>query len=186
MKYLRNGGFETQPLMRLTLALTLLLLLGFWATNLAMYFSRMGLSSASVVRYYDGSEEDFRPPRSAESMLETAHVHLPMMGMVLLLLTHLSIFVPVSNRAKVGVILSAFGSAVLEEAAGWLVRFVSPGFAPLKILGFLGLQGAILFLVGVLAVFLASGARRRPAGPASAEAEADPALRHPAGSRARP
>jgi len=35
---MQEGGFQNNPLMRLTLSLTLLLLLGFWATNLAMYF----------------------------------------------------------------------------------------------------------------------------------------------------
>ena len=117
MKYMQEGGFQNNPLMRLTLGLTLALLLGFWATNVAMYFSRMSLKPSSVVTYYNGSEEDFRAPRSAGSMLETTHMHLPMMGMVLLLLTHLAIFVPMSRGARVGLILTAFGSAVFEEGA---------------------------------------------------------------------
>ena len=60
MKYLQDGSHSRQPLMRLSLALTLVLLLGFWATNFAMYFSRMGLDAASVAAYYNGSEADFR------------------------------------------------------------------------------------------------------------------------------
>lgn len=158
---MQEGGFQTNPLMRLTLALTLGLLVAFWVTNLAMYFSRMGLEPNSVVAYYNGSEEDFRPPRSTASMIETAHMHLPMMGMVLLFLTHLLIFVPLSRGAKVAFIVTAFVSALLEEGAGWLVRFVSPGFAPLKVVGFLGLQAAMAFLIGALALFLLRGARRQ-------------------------
>jgi hypothetical protein len=161
MKYMQDGGFQNNPLMRLTLGLTLALLLGFWCTNVAMYFSRMSLSPSSVVAYYNGSEEDFRPPRSAASMLETTHTHLPMMGIVLLFLTHLAIFVPAAPAAKKAFIFGAFGSAVLEEGAGWLVRFVSPAFAPLKIVGFLGLQAAILGLVVALGVFVATGSRAR-------------------------
>ena len=69
MKHMEKGGFQSQPLMRLTLGLTLLFLVGFWITNFAVYFSRMGLWPSSVVAYYNGSEADFRPPRSAESML---------------------------------------------------------------------------------------------------------------------
>jgi hypothetical protein len=163
MKYMQDGGFQSHPLMRLTLGLTLALLLGFWCTNVAMYFSRMSLRPASVVAYYNGSEEDFRPPRSAASMLETTHTHLPMMGIVLLFLTHLAIFVPLSPAAKKAFIGVAFTSAVLEEGAGWLVRFVSPGFAPLKVAGFLGLQTSILFLIAVLGVFLLSGKQTRTA-----------------------
>jgi hypothetical protein len=140
--------------MRLTLGLTLLFLVGFWATNFAVYFSRMSLRPASVVAYYNGSEGDFRPARSLESMLETTHMHLPMMGMMLLFLTHLALFVPFSKPAKTALIATTFGSAALEEGAGWLVRFVSPALAPLKVIGFVGLQATILFLLGALALFL--------------------------------
>jgi hypothetical protein len=123
----------------------------------------MSLKPSSVVTYYNGSEQDFRPPRSSASLLETTHMHLPMMGMVLLFLTHLAIFAPIPRGAKVGFIAAAFTSAVLDEAGGWLVRFVSPAFAPLKIVGFLGLQGAIAFLLLTLALFLFGAARRQAA-----------------------
>ncbi len=159
MKYMQQGGFQSNPLMRLTLGLTLVLLVGFWATNIAMFFSRMSLDPGSVVTYYNGSEEDFRPPRSAGSMLETTHLHLPMMAVVLLLLTHLLIFLPLSRGAKVGLILAAFASVVLEEGGGWLVRFVSPAYAPLKVIGFLGLQSAIAFLLTALGLFLWGASR---------------------------
>ncbi len=163
MKYMNNGGFESQPLMRLTLGLTLVFLVGFWVSNFAMYFSRMGLRPASVVAYYNGSEEDFRPARSTGSMIEAAHMHLPMMGIVLLFLTHLAIFAPFGRRAKAALILTTFASAALEEGGGWLVRFVSPDLAFVKVVGFLGLQASILFLLVTLAVFLA----RRRAGPSA-------------------
>lgn len=42
MKYLESGGFQNQPLMRLALGLALLLLAGFWVTNLALYFVAFG------------------------------------------------------------------------------------------------------------------------------------------------
>jgi hypothetical protein len=159
MKYMESGGYQKQDLMRLTLGLTLVLLLAFWLTNFAMYFGRMGLHPRSVVAYYNGSEEDFRPARSGASMLETSHTHLPMMGMVLLFLTHLTIFIPAPKTAKVTLILTTFACAVLDESAGWLVRFVSPAWAPLKVLGFLGLQLSILVLLAALAAFLWRGAR---------------------------
>jgi hypothetical protein len=162
MRYMQEGGFQNNPLMRLTLAFTLTLLVGFWSTNVAIYFSRMTLQPASVVSYYNGSEADFRPPRSAASMLEVSHMHLPMMGMVLLFLTHLVIFVPLARAARIAFIVATFSSAVLEEGAGWLVRFVSPSFAILKVVGFVGLQTAILCLIVALGAFLISAARRPP------------------------
>ncbi len=154
MKYLQDGSHGNQPLMRLTLGLTLLLLLGFWATNFAMYFSRMGLDTASVVAYYNGSEADFTPARSAASMLETTHMHLPMMSLVLLLLTHLLIFVPLPRWPKITFIVAAFLFAILSESGGWLVRFVSPSLAPVKVVGFLGMQACLALLLIALAVSL--------------------------------
>jgi hypothetical protein len=178
MKYLKNGGMETQPLMRLTLGLTLILLVAFWVTNFAMYFSRMDLRPASVAAYYNGSEEDFRAPRSSASMLETTHMHLPMMALVLLLLTHLLIFVPMGRAAKTAFIVFTFTSALLEEGAGWLVRFVSPQLAFLKIAGFVALQGALLFLLGSLGLFLWRGARRTAPPREIEEAEAEEEALH--------
>lgn len=163
MKYMQEGGFQNNPLMRLTLGLTLGLLLAFWVTNLGMYFSRMDLHPRSVVAYYNGSEQEFRPPRSSASMLETTHMHLPMMGIVILFLTHLLIFVPVSRAAKVAFITATFAFAILEESAGWLVRFASPAFAPLKVIGFLGLQATLALLMGALGVFLVRSAQRQAA-----------------------
>jgi hypothetical protein len=163
VKYMQEGGFQNNPLMRLTLSLTLVLLVLFWVTNFAMYFSRMSLRPGSVVAYYLGSEEDFRPPRSAASMLETTHAHLPMMGLVLLLLTHLAIFLPVARGAKIGLVVTAFASAVMDEGGGWLVRFVSPAFAPVKVLGFVGLQLSIGLLLLALGGFLMAAARRTEA-----------------------
>lgn len=159
MRYMQDGGFQGNGLMRLTLGLTLGLLLAFWATNFGMYFSRMTLRPSSVAAYYNGSEQDFRPPRSAASMTETTHMHLPMMGIVLLFLTHLVIFVPMPRGAKVAFIVGAFASAALDEGAGWLVRFVSPSFAVLKVVGFVGLQSALAFLMGALGLFLLRGRR---------------------------
>lgn len=176
MKYMQTGGFQKNPFMRMTLLFTLLFLGGLWVTNFAMYFSRMGFTPSSVERYYLGAEEDFRPPRTFGSMLEVTHVHLPIIGIVTLMLTHLLIFAPLSDRAKYGFIGAAFASALLNEGAGWLVRFVHPGFAALKIAAFLAFQGVLAYLLVGLAAFLLASARDtrpnegkrgpgRPAGP---------------------
>ena len=163
MKYLQSGGFQEQPLMRLTLGLALLLLAGFWVTNLGLYFSHMSLDPASVVDYYRGNEAEFRPARSAVGMLEVTHMHLPMFALVFLLLTHLMIFAPLRSRVKVVFIAAAFGSALLSEAAGWMTRFWHPGFAWLKVAMFLLMQATLGWLILALARMLSSSeaARRR-------------------------
>jgi hypothetical protein len=148
---MESGGFQNHPLMRLTISLTLLLLFGFWLTNLVLYLSKMGLSPESVVTYYNGSEEEFLPPRTMGSMLEVTHAHLAMMAMVLLLLTHLVIFSPFGKGLKLFFVLATFGAAIASESGGWLVRFVSPSFAPVKIVGFFSLEA----LLGTLLVVVA-------------------------------
>jgi hypothetical protein len=159
MKYLQSGGFQNRPLMRLTLGLALLLLAGFWCTNLALYLAHMNFDPASVVAYYRGDEAQFMPPRSAQSMLEVTHMHLPMFALVLLLLTHLLIFAPLRFWAKVTFIAVAFGSALLSEAAGWMTRFWHPGFAVLKVAMFALFQTSLAVLILGLAAFLVAGER---------------------------
>lgn len=166
MKYMQSGGFQGHPQMRLTLLWTCVFLTGLWTTNFFFYFSKMGLTPGSVVDYYRGSERLFTQPRSFETMLEVTHFHLPMMAVVILLLTHLVIFAPFTSRLKVWLISGTFGSALLEEASGWLVRFVHPAFAPLKIASFAVFQALMAFLLFALARYLlsspATSSREKP------------------------
>ena len=162
MKYMQTGGFQNNPLMRLTLSWTLLFAGGLWVTNAAMYFQRMSLSPKSVEAYYLGAAEEYSQPRSAASMLEVSHAHLATMGVMVLLLTHLAIFAPWEDRTKKLVIGLGFGSSFLGEASGWLVRFVSPAFAVLKVACFVAFQGTLALLIGVLAVFLYKAGARHP------------------------
>lgn len=159
---MQTGGFQNHPLMRMTLAWTMVFAAGFWVTNAAMYFKRMSLTPASVQAYYLGSAEEYSQPRSSASMVEVSHAHLATMGVMMLLLTHLAIFAPWSDRVKRAVIGLGFGSALLGEASSWLVRFVSPGFAILKIACFLALQSVLAFLIAVIAVFLFKASRAHP------------------------
>ena len=120
-----------------------------WVTNALLYFQKMGLTAASVTSYYLGNEELFTNPRSYQGLLEVSHFHLFAMGMLLLVLTHLMLFVPLAGRWKAWLIALPFGAALLDEGAGWLVRFASPGFAWLKVAGFLLLQTSLAALIGV-------------------------------------
>lgn len=159
---MQSGGFQSNPLMRMTLAWTLLFAAGLWITNGAMYFKRMTLSPQSVKAYYLGDEAEYSQPRSAASMLEVSHAHLATMGVMVLLLTHLAIFAPWEDRTKKWVIGLGFGSSFLGEGTGWLVRFVSPEFAILKVMCFVVFQGVLALLIWVLAVFLYMAANETP------------------------
>lgn len=159
---MQTGGFQHNPLMRLTLFWTLAFAAGLWFTNGAMYLKRMSLSPRSVQAHYLGDEAEYSQPRSAASMLEVSHAHLATMGVMILLLTHLAIFAPWEDSAKKTVIALGFGSAFLGEASGWLVRFVSPHFAVLKVACFLAFQGTLALLIWGLGSFLYKAAREAP------------------------
>jgi hypothetical protein len=158
VRFVVTGEWTRNRLLQTIVVLYALYVGALWLTNALLYFSKMGLTYVSVVEYYLGSEERFLSPRSYQGLLEVSHFHLFAMGMLLLVLTHLALFVPVSPRAKAALVVLPFAAALLDEGAGWLVRFVAPGFAYLKIAGFLLLQGSLaaLVLVSLWAVFAGS------------------------------
>jgi hypothetical protein len=149
-----NGAYRGPLLVRLTLLSSLVFLAFLWLTNALLYFQHMSLRPAAVVRYYRGADEEFAAPRTYGSMLEVAHAHFAVMAVVLLLLTHLSIFLPWPLRFRIVLVVGTFAAALLQEAGGWLVRFVAPGWAWVKIAGFVGLELGLAVLVIGLAVHI--------------------------------
>ena len=122
-----------------------------WATNVALFFAKMSLTPSSIVAYYRGDEARYLQPRSWLGMLEISHFHLFAMGILVLTMTHLLLFAPLPNRFKLWGIHLSFAGALGDEAAGWLVRFVSPAFAYLKIVAFVTLQVTLMVMVSTVA-----------------------------------
>ena len=149
MRWVVTGDWSRNHLLQTIVFLYSIYVGLLWVTNALLYFQKMTLWPSSVVEYYLGSEERFMPPRSFEGLLEVSHFHLFAMGMLLLVLTHLMLFVPVRQGTKALLIAAPFAAGLLDEGAGWLVRFVSPNFAIVKIAGFLLLQGSLALLVGL-------------------------------------
>ena len=147
MRFVVTGEWTRNRLLKVIVWCFLVYTLVLWGTNAGLYFSKMGLTPGSVIEYYRGNEEKFLQPRSLQGLLETLHFHAFAMGILLVTLTHLVLFVPISMRTKAIGIATAFTSGMLGELSGWGVRFVHPGFAYLKILCFLLLEGSILWLV---------------------------------------
>ena len=147
MRFVVTGEWTRNRLLKVIVWCFLVYTLVLWGTNAGLYFSKMGLTPGSVIEYYRGNEEKFLQPRSLQGLLETLHFHAFAMGILLVTLTHLVLFVPISMRTKAIGIATAFTSGMLGELSGWGVRFVHPGCAYLKILCFLLLEGSILWLV---------------------------------------
>lgn len=151
MRFVVTGEWRQNDLLRLILGAFLIYVLILWVTNALLYFARMDLTYASVVEFYRGTEASFRQPRSYLVLLEVSHAHLFAMGILILTLTHLVLFVPIGQTTKALVIVVSFASALIDEASGWLTRFVHPGFAYVKIAGFLGLEISLAVMIGIVA-----------------------------------
>ena len=148
MRFVITGEWTRNTLLKMIIICFMLYILAFWLTSALMFFAKMDLSASSIVEYYRGSEQKFIPPRTYLSMLEVTHMHLFAMAILILTLTHLLLFVPISKVMKVILICLTFFSAISNEAASWLVRFAHPSFAYLKLISFTVLQLTILILIG--------------------------------------
>jgi len=156
VRFTVTPDWRDNRLLKLVLAWFLVYVALFWVTNALLYFTKMGLTPASVVAYYRGDESRFLQPRSFEGMLEIAHFHLFAMGILVLTMTHLLLFVPMAKLAKAWIVSVSFAAAIGDEAAGWLVRFVAPGFAYLKIAAFVTLEATLAAMVVAVAWALAT------------------------------
>jgi hypothetical protein len=144
-----TGEWDRNRLLQVVVVLYCFFVVLLWLTNWMLYFDSMDLTTASVVEHYLGNEEEFRSPRTYRGMVELAHFHLFAMGMLMMVLTHLALFVPVRISLKIALIVVPFWAALFEESAGFLIRWGGPGFAWTKIAGVLLLQGSLAALVGI-------------------------------------
>jgi len=153
LRFFISPDIKKNTLLKLIVAYTVLFFFFLWITNLLLYL-QVGFSYDSVVQYYLGSEENFRPPRSYLGMLEEAHFHFFAMAIILVTLNHLILFTKISNFWKLILISSSFTSALGDIAGGWLIRYVSPEFAYLKIASLIVLQVSLAALMIIVIWFL--------------------------------
>ncbi|MCK5121108.1 MAG: hypothetical protein KAQ91_03950 [Methylococcales bacterium] len=152
MRFFVTGEQNRQMMLNALILMFLGYIVLLWLSNGMMYFHKMDLSADSVISYYLGSEKDFTQPKSYQSMLEVSHFHVFAMGMLILTLTHLMLMTDVPTVLKIWLSGLVYVSAIADEVAGWLVRFVHPAFAYFKITSFLLLEfslAALLFVVSM-------------------------------------
>ena len=156
MRFFVTGEQKRQSLLNTIVLMFLGYIALLWISNGMMFFHKMGLNPDSVVEYYLGSDEKFTQPKSYQSLLEVTHFHLFAMGMLAVTLTHLLLFTQLTVTLKIWLTGLTFASAVADEIAGWLVRFVHPAFAWFKVAAFLTLEfslAAMLILVSASLVW---------------------------------
>lgn len=153
MRFFISNDIRTNSLLKLIIVFTLVFFLFLWVTNLLLYL-KIGLSYNSVVEYYRGNEETFRPPKSYIGLLEEAHFHFFSMAVILVTLNHLILFARIKNSWKLMLILSSFVSAFGDITSGWFIRYLSPLFAYLKIISVVVLQVSLALLLLLITRFL--------------------------------
>ena len=154
MRFFVTGEQNRQLLLNSLILMFLGYILLLWISNGLMYFHKMDLTHISVVSYYLGSEQDFTQPKSYQSMLEVSHFHVFSMGLLVLTLTHLMIMTNLSVVIKVWLSALVYLSAIADELAGWLVRFVHPDFAYFKIASFLALEVSLAAMIILVSISL--------------------------------
>lgn len=147
MRYFVSGEQQRKLLLNALVLMFLAYMLLQCVSNALMYFHSMDLTFDSVVTYYNGNEEQFIPAKSYDGMLEVLHFHLFSMGMLAVTLTHLMLMTEFSVRLKIWLSSLTYFSAIAEEFAGWLVRFVHPQFAYFKIATFITLELSLFLLI---------------------------------------
>jgi hypothetical protein len=155
--------------MRVTVTGFLLFVAFGTVTNLALLSWKTGFTPTGFSHYYRGfeppllSDAETRYPKEFRELLENAHFHVYIVPVVLLVLTHLFFMTPWSERTKVGITALAYGAALADLVAPWLVRYGGEAFAWWKTLSSLTNHAALLFLLGVC--FYETWLRRIPSAP---------------------
>jgi len=153
MKFFISNDIRNNSLLKLIIVFTLIFFFFLWLTNILLYL-KIGLTYDSIVEYYRGSAESFKQPKSYLGLLEEAHFHFFSMAIILVTLNHLILFSKINNIWKLIVIMASFISAFGDIAGGWLVRYVSPSFAYLKLGSVIVLQISLALLLIFVLIFL--------------------------------
>ncbi|MCA9669982.1 MAG: hypothetical protein KC503_30510 [Myxococcales bacterium] len=153
------SDYEKNSMLRLITWLYLLFVALLFVVTLVGFIAHTGFDYKTIVEAYLGKQGPFggTPPRSLRVMLEITHPHIFAYGVLLFMLSHLLFFVPMRRSIKATLVVVVFFSALLEEGSGWLVRFVHPVFAYLKIASFVVFQLSLAVLLVTLARALMRG-----------------------------
>lgn len=153
MRFFISSELRKNDFLKIIIFFTTIFFLFLWLTNILLYM-QVGFNYEGIVSYYLGNEETFRQPKSYIGLLEEAHFHFFSMAILLVTLTHLILFTGISSGWKLTLIIVSFTSSFLEILGGWLIRFVSPVFAYLKLGSFLLMQISLLAMMIIIIVYL--------------------------------
>lgn len=123
--------------------------------GILMYRVRTGLTPGGTQRYYLGNEsaagagDEMQFARSFKELLDVTHDHAFSQPFLLFVLCHIFALTRVSDRVKIVVYVAAFTSVILDLGVPYLIRFVSPAWAPVQVLNGLVMSIVLLVLLAV-------------------------------------
>ena len=153
MRFFISSELRKNDFLKIIITLTSVFFLFLLLTNVLLYL-QIGFSYNSIVEFYLGNEENFRPPKSYIGLLEEAHFHFFSMAIILVTLNHLILFTSIGSGWKLLLILTSFISTFIEIISGWLIRYVSPSFAYVKLISFVVMQVSLLLLILLIFIYL--------------------------------
>jgi hypothetical protein len=144
MREFGRSGFRLSQLQRdaklVYTAFLVFVALGF-CTNGLFQLTRVGPTLQHIATYYRGGElgQSMAFPKTFAELLELTHFHTFIMGVLFLILAHLALATDTSTRLKASLIVLACAGSLGDVASYWLIRYVSPVFALLQLLSWLGM-----------------------------------------------
>lgn len=119
------------------------------------YQVRTGLTVEGTRQWYAGNAdagEDLERllfPKTAGELMDVTHPHLFSESFMFFILCHIFALTRVRSRVKTTTYLLCFGNVLVDCAGPWLIRFVSPGFAPLQVVSPITLSLLALYVMAV-------------------------------------
>lgn len=123
------------------------------AVGVVNYRVRTGMVPGGARDWYLGNEATAGPAdamlfeKTPLELLDATHPHLFGQAFLFFVLCHLFALTPVRPAFKTALYCASFAAVLLDAALPWLIRFVSPAFAPLHPLALALTIGSFLLLV---------------------------------------
>lgn len=125
------------------------------AIGVANYHIRTGLTVEGTEAWYLGNEEAGAEvdrmlfPKSAIELMDVTHPHLFEESFLFFILCHLFALTRVRARIKTTLYVASFANILVDCAGPWLIRYVSPAFAPVQVVSPITMSFLVLVLIAV-------------------------------------
>ena len=112
-------------------------------------YDKTQFTYSGTAEHYVGNEEELIFPKEFSELVEISHPHLLGMSMMFMLLCSIFLFSSASDLLKKIIVISSFGSIIVDLGSTWLIRYVVPQFAILMIIAgiVMGLCFLFMFLI---------------------------------------